>query len=1126
MKTLVHCTHCQAPYQVDESLLGQKGKCKKCGRSFPMSATVGAIADQEAAALGTDAGQKSSPTVGSPRTASRRVEGDKIGRFEIRGFLGSGGFGEVYRAFDTLLKRDIALKLPHPGLLTSEADRARLMREPQVAAQLRHPNIVPIYDAGEESGQFYIAAAFIDGRTLKDRLDEEQRPDFRQAAKLVISLADALDYAHCEGIVHRDVKPANIMLDGKGEPLLMDFGLARLREAEDRLTHEGTILGTPAYMSPEQAAGKGDEIAPTSDQYSLGVVLYELLCGERPFEGPAAAVVALVISQEPKSPKVHKPEVPKDLDTICLKAMAKRREERYANCERLAADLRRWLDNEPIRARRAGAAERFIRWCRREPVVAGLTAATFLIFLAGFVVSMWQWRRADIAAEQERAALVDLEQRNAALETERNRAIAETKARKEAVVRLSREVYAVKMQKLQEEEELGRYSVVERLLDELRTDADLSELRDWEWHFLRRPNPQPGITINLGPIGYSSDWHPVISWHPDGSKLVTSSVRAIAWNPQEAPPPTVKCWNTATGQLLKALPSSAEQVTFDPSGRRIAGILDKRSVAIWDFESDVRLQTLGPTRHPIFRLSWSRDGTRLAACGCTLTKSAPSAYDGEITVWTTDSANVIWTRERAGSGMTSAAWGPDDRLIAVSLVGDWQRADFRPEIVDAKTGTTETRLEGSTSLSWIYWNQTGESLFGHNNGIGDHGIQVWESVSGKKVRTLGLSTGSMSWDETSRSLAAPSREQIMIWQAGDARLLSVLKCGDRKFNYPIAAAWDPEGRRIAVAENDPVGSLKIWNVNSLKPFLQRWDVHGPETTAKSLAWIANSSTLISGGTDGSIYALDLLTGMKMTDRGSSAVEVRTVSCSPKEDQFLVVRSNGRLEVWEIEKGKISKLVECPETDCTAAVWTSDGRVILKGSAAGELKSWRPIGGSVETLDTLPGQKITAIAVSQDGALVAIGFATGSVRVFSQNDPKERAELGKHDASVNALAFDGRNDVLASAGEDRLVKTWDLHTKRSVATLSGHHSGVTGVSWNPTGTRIVSVDAAGELRIWDPISATFVFRRKVSGLPREDYLLSNVAWSTDGRHIATCGRDFYFREGHGVVNIFSAELPEE
>src|SRR5262249_46352728 len=203
-------------------------------------------------------------------------------------------------------------------------------------------------------------------------------------AQIGHDLAEALAYAHRQGIVHRDVKPANIMLDTQGEAHLMDFGLAYGLEKGEQLTQEGAIIGTPAYMAPEHAQGKHGEALPASDQYSVGVVLYELLCGQTPFSGPAPIVLYNVVHREPESPRKRKPQVPRDLETICLKALAKRPKDRFATCQELAADLGRWLEGEPIRSRRLGRVERAVRWFRREPALAltGALAATCLVAVA------------------------------------------------------------------------------------------------------------------------------------------------------------------------------------------------------------------------------------------------------------------------------------------------------------------------------------------------------------------------------------------------------------------------------------------------------------------------------------------------------------------------------------------------------------------------------------------------------------------------------------------------------------------------------------------------------------------------------------------------------------------------
>jgi len=319
--------------------------------------------------------------------------------------LGSGAFGTVYRAHDPQLNREVALKVPQAGTLDGPEAVERFLREARAAANLRHPHIVPVFDAGRDGEHHYIASAFIEGQTLARAL--EGGIDCRAAAAVVRDLAEALAHAHGLGVVHRDVKPANIMVDGQGQAHLMDFGLAHRQDEAVRLTQEGAVMGTPAYMAPEQAQGSP---VPASDQYSLGVVLYELLTGQTPFSGPPQVVLFNVLQKEPPPPRAVKPSVPRDLETICLKALAKRPEQRYADCQELADDLGRWLEDRPIRARRLGSVERVARWFRREPALAWTaTAAAAALLLLAVALTVSSLSLAAVE-RQEEAATATIEQ--------------------------------------------------------------------------------------------------------------------------------------------------------------------------------------------------------------------------------------------------------------------------------------------------------------------------------------------------------------------------------------------------------------------------------------------------------------------------------------------------------------------------------------------------------------------------------------------------------------------------------------------------------------------------------------------------------------------------------------------
>ncbi len=287
----------------------------------------------------------------------RLAQSGNLGRFRIVEMLGEGQHATVYRAYDPVLERDVALKIPRQGVIRSAKGLERFLGEAKALARLRHPQIVPVYEAGCVSDHHYMAMALIEGCSLARRMADGPL-ELHRATEIVAELAEALAYAHSQGIVHRDVKPANIRLDAQGVVYLMDFGIAYRPDSGEIPLPPGVILGTPAYVAPEQAQGGQTDVLPASDQYSLGVVFYELLSGQPPFCGPPSYVIFHTIHHDPPALHAIAPRVPRSLAAICQKALAKKPDHRYGSCDDFAKDLRCWLRGE------APSAYRRRRWAR------------------------------------------------------------------------------------------------------------------------------------------------------------------------------------------------------------------------------------------------------------------------------------------------------------------------------------------------------------------------------------------------------------------------------------------------------------------------------------------------------------------------------------------------------------------------------------------------------------------------------------------------------------------------------------------------------------------------------------------------------------------------------------------
>jgi WD40 repeat protein len=1055
------------------------------------------------------------PSEGAPVSAERLV----LPGYQILEVLGRGGMGVVYKARQVGLNRLVALKVVLAGAHASPEDMVRFLAEAEAAAQLHHPNIVQIYHVGRHGEVPFFSLEFIDGGSLAQRLNgAPQQP--RAAARLIECLARAVHVAHEHGIVHRDIKPANILLasvvrcpssvatageasgadngpgtSDYGQPKLTDFGLAKRVEAGSGLTQTGTILGTPSYMAPEQAATKKD-LGPAADIYSLGTILYEMLTGRPPFRGPTPVDTILqVLSQEPVSPARLQPSCPRDLETICLKCLHKEPGKRYATALALAEDLERFLTDRPILARRTGALERTRRWCRRNPVLAGMAAtlALLLVVLAlGASVAAF-WLRA------ERNLALDNLGRAEAAERQRTEQLATSYLEQARARRYSREV-GQRFQSLEALAEAAR--IVRRMdLDEAQRAERLEELRNEAIACLAladlRPRRRLGDVAFISTFGTGFQQAAALppQWHVYARAEAGGSINIHA---------------LADNREIIRLPgagSTAYILTFSPDGRYLLAkyyrVEKPIEYIVWDWRSGRKVvqQACAPAISPTVDFTFLPDN-RHVLLGC--------RPDGSLGCYDLETGKEVRRLNTDGHSPWAVALHPDGRRLAIAsgrevTIRDVQTGaplgrswDFAGEAWAIAWSASDLLAVGSGSRIHLWDPATRQEravLEGHGSGVvklafdpagtllasygWDNTTRLWDPAGGKEL--LRVPSDFLQFRPDGRELAYLNGQELGIWEVADGSVCRVLA-----HSAPVSnPRFHPDGRILGTAGGS---GACLWDAQSGKQLarldvggtyaalfppsgdslivgtggdLQRWPLRptgngglrlGPPVAIP----IAHRSRLCSAAIDAAGHKLAVVEFRQKAvvldlDGGSPPLllgehpRVNEVQLSPDGRWAATVTFKGAdVMVWDLaakDRSKPAATFQAGER--ATAFFSLDGRWLVVDEPVQFVRYYRRVGSwEVARQERIAPGDVGGVAFAADGTMATTAQGGREVHLLDPETGRIWATLPSlHRQQLRSLGLNRDGSRLAAVG-DRFVQLWDLRALRT-------HLAAIALDWEPT-----------------------------------------------------------------------------
>lgn len=970
----------------------------------------------------------------------------RFGDYELLEVIAHGGMGIVYKARQVSLNRTVALKMLLFGAHSNAAAVQRLRAEAIAAASLHHPNIVAIHEVGFCEGQHFLAMDYIEGRPLSALIAGKPVPP-RRTATYLRTIAEAVHHAHENRILHRDLKPSNVLIDQEDQPRITDFGLAKRLESGSNLTVSGQVLGSPNYMSPEQAAGKRGVLTRRSDIYSLGAMFYEMLTGRPPFIGDGLGeIVPQVLNTEPIAPRALNPGVPRDLETVCLKCLEKEPEKRYATALALAEEMGRYLEGMTVLARPVGRLAKGWRWCRRNPVIATLAAAVVLLFALGFGGVSWQARVAGRA-------------RDLARQSE----------------------YGADIRLAQQALEAGDIGLAVGTLDKhrpvhtagKRTGPRSRDLRDWEWRYLAQECQQS----QRSPLFKYEEWIDAMKLSSDGRYLAlrVGTNRVVVCDLQE---------RRSLAELPAPGPRRARTLAFVPDSHWLAvGSMTgtQPEIVIWDAIANEEKERF-PVDRPVRALSFTSDARHLAILH---EKGAVTVLDmaskkgvkqfsterpmevnsGDI-VFTPDGARLIVGID---GRVTVSEWQTDCGPRAMPFLGE-----ERPGLMALAASPTNNLIAWSKndpgSVIWAGDCATGELsglLGGHKNWV----VALAFSPDGKRLASAG-------GDHTIRVWDLSTRKQVRLFQGHHDQVWGV--------------AFLPDGHTLVTTGRD--GSVRLWDIDAPErspghQVLPRAVLNG------SFSFTPDGQQFVTVFADRVARLWDTHTVREIEKL--SFLGTNLLSASFSGTGLAVLSRSGRIGVWDWRTRQAITNLQTRPAESGRAYFVGGHLTVYTGTyAAWREGTWLPEDGPPD----FARMGIALAPVSPTADKWASGDREGKIKLWTFPDNQLLKELPGRLQPMNALAFSPDGRLLAAAGGEAWVYVYDAMTYRLAFRIRAHDGYLRSVCFSPNARRLV-IFSSVSAEVWD-----FETQRHLLTLPLETTTVGHLFFSPDGDTLACRGTD--------------------